>query len=976
MGRVKRWVFAIAVVLAVALAWPAAGYAQEATIGGTITDSTGGVLPGVAIVAVHEATGNSFEAVTDERGMYRVPVRVGVFRITAQLAGFANVVRSGLEVLVGQQALVNVQMAPSSLQETVTVTGETPLVDVSSSQLGGNIDPRQMQELPVMGRNFLDLTLMAPGSRQNAVNPGGLPAAQGGVQLNIDGMQVTNNCCGGDRQPSFGRDAIAEFQFISNRFDATQGRSSGVQVNVITRSGTNSPSGTFSGFFRHDGMNAKDFIQDRVLPYSNQQFSTTAGGPILRDRAHFFFNYEYEREPSTITHNTPFPSFNIDLESTRTQHKPTLRTDFQLSSQTRFTVSGWLWRDYVPIDGTQATVGGSSNHPSNQIKFNKYAEALQGTFTRVLGSRAFNEVKFGWAANRWLLEPNLSSWTGGLPLAGARNSTANEKGYPVVINLRGFSIGGGANFPQWIGQDVYTLREDFTFSGNLAGRHDLKMGGEYLKYLTWHDWCNVLRGNLFADNGPIPANIEQLFPVWNDPSTWNIAALSPISREYRTSFGNCVIHSPRNIFGFWFQDDWAITSKLTVNLGLRYDVETDTFANELGVDPFLEAGRPLDTDNVQPRLGFAYSLNDRTVIRGGIGKYYSWLINQVAHPIRFANVQRVLSALNSPVRADFAVNPWNGPLPRPEDLEQVFCNVNNGAPGCLRRALGQTIVPPDAQTPYSYQTSIGLQRQIGETIGVTIDYAYTGLRQDRVTGYNINLSFDPATGLNYPFTDISRRPFPNWGQVPMDRFDGWSNRHAVDVSLTKRFSDRWQASATYSTGGLWDGTPEPWSGVMGTVPFEVADPLGEQYSLAASDQRHRAVFNGIWQMPYGIQVSGLYFFGSGERFATTYGGDPLNTGTTTGSTRARAASAGGGVVPREGLVGEQIHRVDLRLMKRIPLFGRVGIDGMIEVFNVLNHENYGSYTTAESNLNYGRPTYNPNVAYQPRMMQVGFRLAF
>ena len=118
-----------------------------------------------------------------------------------------------------------------------------------------------------------------------------------------------------------------------------------------------------------------------------------------------------------------------------------------------------------------------------------------------------------------------------------------------------------------------------------------------------------------------------------------------------------------------------MTSRLTLNLGVRYDVETDTFANELAVPPFLEGNRPIDTDNVVPRFGFAYSLNDRTVIRGGAGKYYAWLINQVAHPIRFANVQRVLSALYDG-RADFAVNPWNGPLPKAEDLEQAFCNVN------------------------------------------------------------------------------------------------------------------------------------------------------------------------------------------------------------------------------------------------------------------------------------------------------------
>ena len=971
MGRVVRWALAAAAIVAM----PGVGLAQEATIGGTITDSTSGVLPGVAVRAVHEATGNQFETFTDERGVFRLPVRIGTYRIVAELAGFATLERTGLEVLVGQQIVLSLEMSPSAVAETVTVTGEAPLVNITSSQLGGNIDPRQMQELPVLGRNFLDLTLLAPGNRANHTDAGGVPVTTGlgTVQLNIDGMQVTNNCCGGsNRQPSFGRDAIAEFQFISNRFDATQGRSSGAQVNVVTKSGTNTPSGSLSGYFRQDSLNAKDFIQQRVLPYSNQQISTTAGGPIRRDRLHFFFNYEYEREPSTVTHNTPYPSFNVDLEQTRTQHKPSLRLDGQLSTRTRLSVSSYLWRDYQPIDGTQATIGGATNHPINQISFDKYAEAAQATLTHVLSNRAFNETKVGWAANRWRMYPNID-WNS-TTLNGARNPVANESKYPPVITLRGFNIGGGTNFPQFIGQDVYTLRNDFTISANMAGRHDIRAGGEYLKYLMWHDWCAFLRGNLIADNGPVPANIEQLFPVWNDPSTWNIAALSPISREYRTSFGDCNIASPRNVFAVWFQDDWHATSRLTLNVGVRYDVETDTFANELAVEPFLPGNRPLDTDNAVPRVGFAYSLNDRTVIRGGGGKYYSWLINQVAHPIRFANVQRVLSTLNDG-RPDFAVNPWNGPLPQAEDLERVFCNVNF-VPGCIRRALGQTIAPPNAENPYSYQASVGVQRQIGNTMGVTADYSFTGGRKDRITGYNINLSFNPATGLNYPFSDISRRPYPEWAQVPMDIFEGRNNYHAVEMSLTKRMSSRWQASATYTVSSFRDGVPNPWSGVMNPVSFTVQAPLGEEYGLAATDQRHRAVFNGIWQMGYGFQLSGLYFFGSGQRFATTYGGDVLGTGGTVGSARARPASAGGGFTPRNGIVGEPIHRVDMRLQKRFVLVGRAGIDGMVEVFNLFNHANYGSYTTAQSNRNFGRASFNPNVAYQPRMVQLGFRFAF
>ena len=252
---------------------PAAVFAQEAVLTGTITDSTGAVLPGVTLQATNESSGNTFEAVTDSRGVYRIPVRVGAYKIVAQLSGFGNVTRMGVEMLVGQTITLNLQMAPSALQETVTVTGETPLIETQSSELAGNIDPRQVQDLPSVGRNWMSLALLAPGNRTNAA--GALPVQDRGdvreFQLNVDGLQVTANL-GTGNQARYSNDAIAEFQFISNRFDATQGRSSGVQVNAVTKSGANQLERHFVGNFRDSRWNAADPVLNKVLPYKNQQY--------------------------------------------------------------------------------------------------------------------------------------------------------------------------------------------------------------------------------------------------------------------------------------------------------------------------------------------------------------------------------------------------------------------------------------------------------------------------------------------------------------------------------------------------------------------------------------------------------------------------------------------------------------------------------------------------------------------------------
>src|SRR5688572_24486489 len=368
---------------------PVAAYAQEATFAGIVTDSTGAVLPGVTITAVHEASGNTFTTVTDERGEFRLPVRVGNYTLTAELSGFTTVNRT-LQILVGQTADVDVQMAPSTVQETVTVTGEAPLVDTTTSTVGSNIDPRQMSDLPVNGRNWMDLTLLAPGARRN--EGGGMAQfRQGYSQTNVDGQQLTINYHSqtDTEQPGFNRDAIAEFEVIANRFDATQGRSQGMIVNAVTKSGTNAYEGTFSGYFRHDKFNAEDFIEKRVLPYSNQQVSTTFGGPIRRDRVHFFGSYGYGREPKTYTFNSPYPAFNIDQEFPTQSHTLLGRLDYQFTPQTRLAVRVSYFNNEFYAGG------GATSHPSAGGLRKRETPQYHGTLTQVLNSRSVNEIRAG-----------------------------------------------------------------------------------------------------------------------------------------------------------------------------------------------------------------------------------------------------------------------------------------------------------------------------------------------------------------------------------------------------------------------------------------------------------------------------------------------------------------------------------------------------------------------------------------------------
>jgi hypothetical protein len=981
--KMKRWVRLGC--LGALLGLPLSAYAQEATLSGIVRDNTGGVLPGVTVTATNEAQGTTFVGVSDAMGVYRIPVRAGVYRITAELAGFATVARPGVELLVGRQVALNLEMRVSGVEETVTVTGEAPLLDVTSSNIAGNIDPRQMQELPLNGRNWMDLTLLSPGARQNASSE--IPQdRQGYFQINVDGQPVTLTVCCSQNQPRYSRDSIAEFELTTNRFDATKGRTMGMMVNAITKSGTNTPSGTFSGFFRDDGWNAKDFIQDRVIPYSDQQYSGTFGGPIVQDRLHFFVNWEYEREPSSITYNSIYPSFNFDVPGTRTENKGGVKLDWQFNPQNRMAVRWNRYRNRIPNSG-----GGASNHPSTSSGNNRNSSQLFGDYTQVLTSNTLNQVKGGVITNYYTLEPvaGYANTPNRRPpyapdvYEGVFSGRAIQGGTPL-IQFSGYTIGSAGNTPQRTGEKNYSIRDDLTTSYNFGGRHDVKLGGEFIYYTMPQNWCNICDGQ-FTSNQPPPANIEALIPVWNDVSTWNLAALSPLMRDYTISIGNFAWRLKRQIYAAWYQDDWRVGNNLTLNMGVRWDVDFNVHGEREVFDPWLSGNRPREYNNVAPRLGFAYSLDDRTVVRGGYGLFFTQLEDDGLHQSYLLS-QHVGITIPNNGRPDFAANPFNGPVPSYEEVLARTCNVTHNAPGCYQRSVTIEIPFGPHDTSYSHMTSVGVQRQLGTDMAFESNFVFTGGRKEERRS-NANLSYDPATGANYPYSNVGRRPFPEWGIVLAEIMDGRSNYRGWESSFTKRFSNRWQASATYTLSGFWDdggigGPAGPYTIVLhpgADIPtelvplgFPVAADLGPDYQLAASDQRHRATFNGIWDMGMGFQLSGLYFYGSGERLSTNYGADRRNVGRG-GTGRLRPD---GTITDRTALVGDPLHRVDIRLTKRQPIAGRATIDGMLEVFNLFNHENYGSYTTSESNARYGQPSFNANVAYQPRIVQLGFRLAF
>ena len=957
--------FAAAIVL-----FAASAFAQEATIFGAVTDSTSGALPGVTITATSLSNGRIFSAVSDERGEYRLRgLAADRYKVQAELGGFATVIVPEVEVLVGQNRPVPFAMQVATLSETVTVTGESPLVDISSTQVSGNVDRRQMEELPLQGRNWMELAMQVKGITANAVdnNPGVRDRA---FQLNLDGQEITQQVAGGGfGQPRFSREAIAEFQVITNLFDITQGRSLGIQVQAISRSGTNSLDGAVYGFFRDDSLNSADFIANRVLPYANQQIGAAVGGPIIRDKLHYFLSYERENEPNTIVTTPPaLGGTSYSFDSKLVQNSFLGRADWQIRQGDHIT-SRWSYWDW----GNPFTQVSGTEHPSQAADRSRKAFNVSNTWANVVNDRTVQEVRLSYSHFDWknlLAEPAL----------------ADTPNYVFP----GLTVGQRRNYPQEFFQNTWAARYDLTSS---VGAHDLKFGAEFLR---WHDtgqWQLLSRGEFIFNSAP--PDLATRFPVYNDPSTWNLTGLDARAQRFDQNFGDWTIDIPRPTLALWVGDTWKINNSLSINGGLRWDADFGALdpphiTTQVTFDPrpgvtypsqeSLQPGQRLypgnlrDINNIAPRGGFTWNVGGRGsfVVRGGSGLYFSIPDSNTTFSIQSFNGERILvNSFPNDFQPGFIEDPTRGVT-----AEEIFAGT------VPLPAQSPRVIAADYKMPYTWQSSIGFQTQVGQRWGFEADLTHW-------KGYNFarqrdpNLILNPVTGYN--LAPGLGRPDPKFGQIQWLESKGRADYAAIQTGINKRYSSNWQSSLTY-TYMLFMHDDTTNFQYQGNNPF---DPEAE-WARSTDFQRHTLRLNGLWRGPWGINLSGAYFFGSGNYYATTFAANPFgHTGTnryvTTPVTVPDAirdrfdgpsSFAVGDLVPRNALQGDALHRFDFRLAKEFALPLGMTITGIAEVFNAFNHENYGAYRGALNQAGFGDPAQNLLNAYQPRIAQLAFRLAF
>ena len=940
------------VLLTLAFSLTATGFlhGQTTAIQGTVRDASGAVISNALVRAIPTEGGATASALTSDGGVFIFPtLRAAAYRVRVEVPGFA-LSEKNVKLLVGNTVVADFELQPASTTTSVDVVSDVIDIDVSSSQVGGNVDPQKMRDIPLNGRNWMELSLLVPGVTVNAVGNTPLGSLSGGkFQINVDGQQVTQNSAGtGFGQPQYSREAMAEFQIITNRFDATLGRSMQLQVNAQTRSGTNDFHGSAYGYFRNDSFNAADRIAARVLPFSNQQYGGTIGGPILRDKLWLFFSYEGERQPGTIF-TTPLGFDGQEFEFATKLNTNTYlgRVDWQLSESQRFSFRFNTFTFSNPFDGVSGTA-----HPSRAVERTRDSYGIFGNWSSTLGPTLVNEVKVGF---------NRFSWSN---LALVESQEYRLPG--------GISIGGPYNYPQEFNQNVTQFRDDVFW---LKGGHTVKFGGEYLSNNHSGFFQQNVRGlaNPFSS---APSNLAAVFPVWDDPSTWNVASLNPLVVGYVQGFGNFNIDIPRDVFGFWVQDDWKVTKNLSLNLGLRYDNDRGVFFT-----PDLASGvvppRGGDNNNVSPRLGFAYDvMGDRkTVVRGGAGLYYGDIqANQVINQSIFNGQSSLQVALErTPTQQIDLTNPFPG---------VSGDDFLSGAVPVAKQGI--QILGPGAITPYSFQASIGAERQVGKNWTVGGDFVHWRVYNDWMR-LDDNLFYDPSTGYNVN---------PSTGGRPDSRFTSIQSFHTPDASgaiydglqveVQRRFANRFTSSVAYTVSRLKDSSNGAFS--FPNNQFDLAD----EWAKSIDDQLHTLNFSGSLSLPWEVQSSAFYHLGSGNAYGISAPGNPFGytgfsnrliaNGVTVYTDPSKLYAAPGltgyQLVERNSFRGEAIHRVDFRVSKSFTFLDKYRATGIVEAFNLFNAGNFGSYTTLVTSNRYGAPAQNLNLAYASRMLQFAVRFEF
>jgi outer membrane receptor protein involved in Fe transport len=987
--RIKIACCVLVVFLGLSMA-DAAAQETTATILGTATDQSSGVLPGVSITVRNLGTSLTRTVVTDSEGRYRAPaLPVGGYEITAQLTGFQTVVRSGVVLTVATEAVVNVMMRLGDLSEQLTVTAEAPLVETTTSMVSNLVTQQQLQTLPLNGRDFSQLALLQPGvvmsrGSANTSNVGqGIKISVAGARpaqnlFTLDGTaynDALNNTPASANGVMTGVETIQEFRVLTNTMSAEYGRAGGGVFNVITKSGSNQFGGSAFEFFRADGLDAKNFFDEQKPDFQRSQFGGSLGGPLVKNKTFFFSSYEGLREHKGITQVATvlddaarggiLPGRSpIDIPATMRPYvdlypvangprvldangRPTGLAEYKSVLNRRsdqdfamvrvdhsFSANDSVFARYLLDDSTRDEPVNYAEWP-NLTKNRKHV--LTAEERRLFSASVINELRFGFTR---------SSPTEDINPVNPRTDLSFVPGLGFgELNVTGLTeIGTDRTNPKVFAQDLYQVSDNLYI---VRSRHAIKTGFDIQHFRFDGDSESRTRGRLrFRSVVDFLSGTTQQFEIARPGSDFE--------RRFRQS-----------LFGFYVQDDYKPANRLTLNLGVRYEFvttpkERDGKVSNLRniLDPQMTVGGPLFKNPTKkqfaPRVGFAWDVkgNGRTAVRSGFGIFYEQpLFNLYRAPI-FRGVPFVDRAVI--VRPTLPVN---------------LATLGSGG---VPETEGITY---DLKPTYMTQYNVNVQQELPWNSAISL--AYMGSRGKNLSGTgDTNIAIPQIVNGQEFFPAGSTRRNPNFNTVRMILQGFRSEYNGVTVGFVKRRTRQLQLQTSYTYGKSLDNR----SGNGGRQEYRTGqartfDPYNfdRDWGRSDFDVRHNLVVNFSYDLPFGIssfgqgwQINAVGTFASGVPFSPIIPGDPDRDATPDNVGRPNVvpgvstAPEGGrgpdlwfnaaafafpgagfrGNAGRNILEGPGLATVDLALAKAQRLSGRTSIQFRVEVFNLLNRANF------------------------------------
>jgi len=967
-------------------------FAQQTTgsITGRVLDEQGAAIPGVSITARNEATGFSRTEVSDSEGLYRLAaLPVGIYEVKAALPGFSTISKKDVEVDVAQVQAIDFAMKVVALAETVDVTGATPLVVTTSPSIGGVINPMRIESLPLNGRQFANLAATIPGvglgfhtdatkSTQFSPQIGGGNGRN--VNYLIDGGDNNDDTVGGLLQ-LFPLEAIQEFNFQTSNYKAEYGRSVGGVMNVVTKSGTNVWSGSGFEFLRDRALNAESHVERTAVSsrgqligkqdYRKNQYGGSFGGPLSPDRAHFFIAAERTKADAFQSVNTGglFPRFDGSFPTEYVEQLFTGKATRNLNAHQY--VSGRYGRNTNTQPYGTSAVSPPNNWATSENSFNSF----NLNHNWVLSGSRLNEFIFQFASFHNHITPASSA--------------------PSEVFPSGVTVGANSNTPQTTEQHKFQFRDDFSWHVNRGGLgHDFKGGVNFINEPHLFTTFNGGRGVVVYTHNTNDIN-------------------GPIS-SVSFSDGDAAANLPMKQFGVYLQDDWRVTGRLTLNVGLRYDLMTGYQIDQSGDPNFLvlqAAGRSgrlngmigfedfgkdprEDHNNIQPRLGFVFDINGQghDVIRGAWGIYTdvgytssNILIGAAdASPLGFG--PRFAASNPNGLR-----NPDGSFFRAGQPLTDI-AGLNEVRPGS-KPLFGYGPISPRLEQPESRQAVVGWSHQVSGTTIVTADYVH-------IDGRNLNIRPQLNTRPNGgPFRLADLALSPNNTNLRPSISRGISQYDALVLSTRRRWSKGLDFNVSYTFARSRSNIGDSSDALDTNLIQDAINPFDDPKVFAPNrltDARHRFTASAVVETPGKLQVSTIWIFRSALPVAIVQGLD-LNNDFTSNDIPDRAFSYNPADPARPIDIGAcqtwqcgrgyRFSQVNVRVARAFKLHGRARIEAIAEVFNLANSENPDGFVTRRFTGSIGSPV--PNATFmqptsfagdfhQPeqRVGQVGVRFSF